>query len=218
MNATYSSAFAGALVLSIVARGALQAQADCTEPTSPAVIEILKDSLAAATTAKPGRTEDVETASAQLRMAGECAVAVTMSWNDRFDGGVIIFTPSRAGVRLLAAAAYPGAKNPIPAGSGRVAFSYSASRGSGQLAERTVVLCALATDNWVPCADILTHQEVAASGYLPTDSLARGVRLAMKSKVSVHGDTLVITTEVLVKRYGRAPETRKTLVSRHVLP
>jgi hypothetical protein len=85
------------------------------------------------------------------------------------------------------------------------------------MAERTAVLCALATDNWILCADMLTSQQITATGYPASDSLASGMHLSARGGVSVRGDTLVVTSEIEVKRYGQ-PVSRRTVTSYHVLP
>ncbi len=210
-----------AFVTASLAPRLAQAQAGCknVSPTTE-LAQALADTLVKRAGLKGKRPtgSDVQAASAPVPVDGSCVIAYTLSWNAGFDGGVIISGAERDRLVVFGAAAYAGANHPIPAGKGRVAFSYSAGRGSGQISERTAVLCSLAIDNWVPCADVLTRQEVASSGYPPSDSLSRGMRFAMRSTVSVIADTLVISSDVVVKTYGAQPASHRTLVTKHPLP
>lgn len=158
-----------------------------------------------------------EVALAGVMVGQECAVAATLSWDDGFSGGVLVYRMHDPLLEVLATQPFAGAHAPMAAGPGRVVLSYSGGRGSGQMAERTAVLCALATDNWILCADMLTSQQITATGYPASDSLASGMHLSARGGVSVRGDTLVVTSEIEVKRYGQ-PVSRRTVTSYHVLP
>ena len=210
-----------ALAIALPQPAPAQGAACRADQMTPSALKVLTDSLMRASADRSANSpspESVTAASVGVELDSGCAVAGTLSWNNGFDGGIVIYQRSGPGITVLAAAAYPGAKRPLSAGRGHVALTYSAGRGSGQLAERTVVLCALALDNWVPCVDVLTRQEIAASGYPPADSLAAGMRLMIESAVKTIGDTLVVESDVRMKRHGRDPEKHRIIISRIVIP
>jgi hypothetical protein len=155
---------------------------------------------------------------ARVTFRRECLLAAAFSWNDEFEGGVIIFKVQGPMLTVRAMSHYPGARSVMSAGDNRVVFSYSAGRGSGYRAERTAVLCALAEDNWVPCMDLLTGYQIAASGYPTSDSLAKGMRLGMRSAIQVARDTLILHSTVQMRRYAQSAETKRVLISRIPLP
>jgi hypothetical protein len=179
----------------------------------------LADTLARRTNSSPaGTNAEIQVERVPVSSSHSCLDAVTLSWADAFEGGIVIYRIEKGKRVLQAAMDFPGAHDPMPAGEGRVLFTYSSGRGSGQLAERTAVLCSLASDLWVVCADILTRQEVAATGYPPSDSLAKGMGFNMRSRVLVMMDTLVVTSDVLITRYGKHSPTQRTLVAKYPLP
>jgi hypothetical protein len=208
------------LVLAACEAGSRSAVSSCRAPTlDPALQRSLLDVLtrrlrvSGDTSALP--TADKETAGVPL--AEECVGAATFSWSGGFGGAVVLFRSRDSGAEVLSVQFYPGAHAPIAAGTGRMLFSYSGGRGSGQRAERTAVLCSLAADNWVPCADVLTTQEVTATGYPAADALAARMHLSSRGQVTVQGDTLRVVSEIDVKRYGQ-PVSRRTVTWYQVLP
>lgn len=209
--------------LAVSSATAASAQRSCTVQQLTAALEkALVDSLRAALSLKPASSSSfavgIHAETTRIALDSGCATATTLSWDDGFGGGIVLYKHAGESVTVLGTAAYAGARGVLAAGRGRVLFTYLAGRGSGQLAERTVVLCALAPDNWVPCVDFLTRQEIGASGYPPTDSLAKGMHLTIRSSIKVVGDTLVVTSDVRAKKYGRLPERHRQVMSRIVLP
>jgi hypothetical protein len=186
---------------------------------TPALARSLADTLnRRSNKSVPPIDADIQVANVPVRLPGGCVNVVTLSWCDGFEGGIVIQSVTDGKAAIQGLLDYPGARNPMPAGAGRVLFTYPTERGSGQIAERTAVLCSLAEDVWVVCADILTRQEVTGTGYPPSDSLAKGVALRMRSRVAVLRDTLVVTSDVTIRRYGTQSPTRRTLVAKHPLP
>lgn len=205
------------LLLTIVSESAAQQKCGA-DARSPVVSKSFADSLSRRFGGANVDSSEVHLATTRLTLGSECLVGATFSWNDGFEGGIILLAIRQHTNIVLRMERYPGAHSPIPAGDGRIAFSYSAGRGSGYAAERTAVLCAIAEDNWVPCLDMLTGQEIAATGYPISDSLARGVRFGMHTTIRVARDTLLLRTIVRMKKYGRGPETMRVILSRIPLP
>jgi hypothetical protein len=194
--------------------------ASCRPPTpDPSLQRAVSDSLGRALRMARDSypTPDAELAVAGVSVSGQCAVGATLSWDNGFSGGVLVYRPRDRGLELLAARIFPGARAPQDAGANRFLFAYGGGRGSGQSEERTAVLCALAADDWVRCADLVTNQEVAATGYPASDSLATGMHLSSHGRTAVRGDTLFVTSDIEVKRYGRAL-SRRTVTWYQVLP
>lgn len=148
---------------------------------------------------------------------GSCVSAGAISIDEGNGGGVVVFSNAVTGVELLAAEMLMGPHDPIAIDSGRLAVQYATVRGSGQSSERTAVLCALARDVWIRCADLMTSIDVAATGFPPSDTNARGLRYSVASQVSSHLDTLQVRSFVSIKRYGQA-EVRRNVAWFQVLP
>ena len=196
-----------------VGRLAAQAVGECRKlSVSSTLKDQLTDALAAETPSegRPIRNGSISFEARPVRLDSVCVFVAALSWNSGFGGGLVFFVPRKQGsAQVLQVDVYPGARGTFEAGNRRVGFRYAAGRGSGVMEERTAVLCALSKDSWVVCADLLTDENVAPTGYSLSDARAIGLQLKMTSHASVVGDTLVVETESIVKRYGSGPVHRR---------
>lgn len=132
---------------------------------------------------------------------------VALRWSGDLGGGVVLLGP---GDTLLQVYPYPGARGLLPAGPGRVAFWYTATRGSNEYESRIVVRCSLAYGVTYECLNVVAERRDVVQG-LATVTQATNVRIV--------GDTVILDRRLsLLRDRERAPREMSLGLSRWILP
>jgi len=160
---------------------------------------------------------NLRASTASVNVGRSCVQVVALDWDGELGGGVLVLDV-KGGV-LDAETEYPGARAVVAAGRGRVAFTYTAVKGSGVYDAEHVVLCPLSRDAWVECFRTTADRLARVSGVGPSDTAAFGMMMEQFGELHVVGDTAVITRRIVYQKYGqRHPEEFQQGVSRVLLP
>lgn len=175
------------------------------------------DSLEASEGRSPtrGGYPQLEGGSLGVLVSHSCVTVVAVNWDGELSGGVVFLDD--AGRVLSREASYHGARDLLSAGPNRVAFTYTANKGSGLYESRAVVLCALRSDVWVECLNTVAHKLdiVSGSGSPPGSELM----MEQWGQLSIRGDTAMVKRRVTYRREGDHQARELNLgVTRLVLP
>jgi hypothetical protein len=146
---------------------------------------------------------------AAVLVGKKCVTVVTLNWDGELNGG-LVFLDSKGDV--IAAESYHGARAPKAAGTGRLLFVYTATKGSGMYESRYAVLCSLDPATWIECFDTPARKLDIVSG---TESEA-GMMLEQRATAVVQGDTLILHRSVAIQHPGDVRPRVKDLGSSRV--
>jgi len=164
-----------------------------------------------------GGYPQLEGAALSVRVSRSCVTVLAVNWDGELSGGLVFLDD--AGHVLNREASYHGARDLLSAGPNRVAFTYTANKGSGLYESRHVVLCALRSDVWVECLNVIAHKLDIVSGSSSSSQPDSALMMEQWGRLSIRGDTAVIKRRVTYRREGDKKTRELDLgVARLVLP
>jgi len=107
-------------------------------------------------------------------------VILALQGDDERSGGLAVLTAKPDSVESVQF--YPAARDLVPLGNRRLLFTYTQVRellGAGIYESRYVVLCAITSDEWLPCLDVPKDQITRIMGGPTLPSLEQHGRLVV---------------------------------------